>query len=411
MLEYLQKIGKALMLPIAVLPAAALLLRLGVLFSGGDAGQGFPGLAVDTPLLAVWKVMALAGDTVFGALPILFAVGVAVGLTEGSGVAALGGTVGILILNAINKQGSISDILNATPDAAPLKMGVFGGIIIGVVAAWAYNNYKDMKLPSYLGFFAGRRFVPIITALASVGVGIVAAVVWPPIGAAIQSFGDAIVTMGAIGLILYGFANRMLLLVGLHHILNTFVWFQLGSFTKADGTVVNGDLNRFFAGDPTAGPFMAGWFVVMMFGLPAAAYAIYQAADKSEKKATGSIMGSAGFTSFLTGITEPIEFSFAYAAPALFAVHGLLAGVALAICAQLDWVQGFGFSAGLIDYLLNFTLASNASAGGSTGPLGILGLGVVFAALYYVLFAAVIKSQNLATPGRTPVKGKAKGRR
>jgi PTS system N-acetylglucosamine-specific IIC component len=408
MLEYLQKIGKALMLPIAVLPAAALLLRLGVLFSGGDAGQGFPGLAVDTPLLAVWKVMALAGDTVFGALPILFAVGVAVGLTEGSGVAALGGTVGILILNAINKQGSISDILNATPDAAPLKMGVFGGIIIGVVAAWAYNNYKDKKLPSYLGFFAGRRFVPIVTALASVGVGIVAAVVWPPIGQAIQSFGDAIVTMGAIGLILYGFANRMLLLVGLHHILNTFVWFQLGSFTKADGTVVNGDLNRFFAGDPTAGPFMAGWFVVMMFGLPAAAYAIYQAADKSEKKATGSIMGSAGFTSFLTGITEPIEFSFAYAAPALFAVHGLLAGVALAICAQLDWVQGFGFSAGLIDYLLNFTLASSASAGGSTGPLGILGLGVVFAALYYVLFAAVIKSQNLATPGRTPVKGKGR---
>jgi PTS system N-acetylglucosamine-specific IIC component len=408
MLEYLQKIGKALMLPIAVLPAAALLLRLGVLFSGGDAGQGFPGLAVDTPLLAVWKVMALAGDTVFGALPILFAVGVAVGLTEGSGVAALGGTVGILILNAINKQGSISDILNATPDAAPLKMGVFGGIIIGVVAAWAYNNYKDMKLPSYLGFFAGRRFVPIVTALASVGVGIVAAVVWPPIGQAIQSFGDAIVTMGAIGLILYGFANRMLLLVGLHHILNTFVWFQLGSFTKADGTVVNGDLNRFFAGDPTAGPFMAGWFVVMMFGLPAAAYAIYQAADKSEKKATGSIMGSAGFTSFLTGITEPIEFSFAYAAPALFAVHGLLAGVALAICAQLDWVQGFGFSAGLIDYLLNFTLASNASAGGSTGPLGILGLGVVFAALYYVLFAAVIRTQNLATPGRTPVKGKGR---
>ena len=408
MLEYMQKIGKALMLPIAVLPAAALLLRLGVLFSGGDAGQGFPGLAVDTPLLAVWKVMALAGDTVFGALPILFAVGVAVGLTEGSGVAALGGTVGILILNAINKQGSISDILNSTPDAAPLKMGVFGGIIIGVVAAWAYNNYKDMKLPSYLGFFAGRRFVPIVTALASVGVGIVAAVVWPPIGQAIQSFGDAIVTMGAIGLILYGFANRMLLLVGLHHILNTFVWFQLGSFTKADGTVVNGDLNRFFAGDPTAGPFMAGWFVVMMFGLPAAAYAIYQAADKSEKKSTGSIMGSAGFTSFLTGITEPIEFSFAYAAPALFAVHGLLAGVALAICAQLDWVQGFGFSAGLIDYLLNFTLASSASAGGSTGPLGILGLGVVFAALYYVLFAAVIKSQNLATPGRTPVKGKGR---
>ena len=171
---------------------------------------------------------------------------------------------------------------------------------------------------------------------------------------------------------------------------------------KADGTVVNGDLNRFFAGDPNAGAFMAGWFVVMMFGLPAAALAIYRAADKKEQAATGSIMASAGFTSFLTGITEPIEFSFAYAAPVLFAVHGLLAGVALAICAQLDWVQGFGFSAGLIDYMLNFTLASNASAGGSMGPIGILGLGVVFAFLYYFLFTAVIKSQNVATPGRTP---------
>jgi PTS system N-acetylglucosamine-specific IIC component len=324
-------------------------------------------------------------------------------------VAALGAAVGYQILAKINGVGSLIDVLNKVEAPAKVNMSVFGGILIGVIAAWAYNNYKDMKLPSYLGFFAGRRFVPIVTAFASVVAGLVAGFIWPPIGAAIQEFGNLIVTMGGIGLVLYGFANRMLLLVGLHHILNTFVWFQLGSFTKADGTVVTGDLNRFFAGDPTAGPFMAGWFVVMMFGLPAAAYAIYQAADKSEKKSTGSIMGSAGFTSFLTGITEPIEFSFAYAAPVLFAIHGLLAGVALAICAQLDWVQGFGFSAGLIDYLLNFTLASAASAGGSTGPLGILGLGVVFAAIYYVLFAAAIRTQNLATPGRTPVK--AKGRR
>jgi PTS system N-acetylglucosamine-specific IIC component len=409
MLQYLQKIGKALMLPIAVLPAAALLLRLGVLFSGGDAGQGFAGIAVDTPLLAVWKIMALAGDTVFGSLPLLFAVGVAVGLTEGAGVAALGAAVGYQILNAINKKGSISEILDGSATPTVLNMGVFGGILIGVIAAWAYNNYKDTKLPSYLGFFAGRRFVPIVTALTSVVAGIAAAIVWPPIGQAIADFGDAIVTMGAIGLVLYGIANRLLLLFGLHHILNTFVWFNLGSFTKADGTVVNGDLNRFFAGDPAAGAFMAGFFVVMMFGLPAAAYAMYQAADKSEKKATGSIMGSAGFTSFLTGITEPIEFSFAYAAPLLYAVHAVLTGVALAICFQLDWVQGFGFSAGFIDYALNFTLASNASTGGSMGPIGIAGLGLVFAAIYYVLFAAAIRTQNLATPGRTPVK--AKGRR
>ncbi|MFM8403696.1 MAG: PTS transporter subunit EIIC, partial [Candidatus Limnocylindrus sp.] len=343
MFEQLQKIGKALMLPIAVLPAAALLLRFGVLLSGDLK------VADGTALTVVWNVMTIAGDAVFGNLALLFAIGVAVGLTEGAGVAALGAAVGYQILAKINGVGSLIDVLNKAEAPAKVNMSVFGGILIGVIAAWAYNNYKDQKLPSYLGFFAGRRFVPIVTAFASVAAGIVAGFVWPPIGAAIQSFGDAIVTMGAIGLILYGFANRMLLLVGLHHILNTFVWFQLGSYTKADGTVVTGDLNRFFAGDPTAGPFMAGWFVVMMFGLPAAAYAIYQAADKSEKKATGSIMGSAGFTSFLTGITEPIEFSFAYAAPVLFTIHGLLAGVALAICAQLGWVQGFGFSAGLID--------------------------------------------------------------
>jgi len=402
MFEQLQKVGKALMLPIAVLPAAALLLRFGVLLSGDLK------VADGTALTVIWNMMTLAGDAVFGNLALLFAVGVAVGLTEGAGVAALGAVVGYQILAKINGVGSLIDVLNKVESPAKVNMSVFGGIIIGVVASWAYNNYKDAKLPSYLGFFAGRRFVPIVTAFASLAVAIVAGFVWPPIGQLISNLGTWIVGAGAIGLIIYGLANRMLLLVGLHHILNTFFWFQLGEYTKADGTVVTGDLNRFFAGDPTAGAFMAGWFVVMMFGLPAAAYAIYQAADKTEKKSTGSIMGSAGFTSFLTGITEPIEFSFAYAAPALFAVHGLLAGVALAICAQLDWVQGFGFSAGLIDYLLNFTLASNASTGGSTGPLGILGLGVVFAAIYYVMFAHVIRTQNLATPGRTPVK---KGRR
>ena len=346
--------------------------------------------------------MTIAGDAVFGNLALLFAIGVAVGLTEGAGVAALGAAVGYQILSKVNGVGSLVDVLNKVEKPASVNMSVFGGILIGVIAAWAYNNYKDVKLPSYLGFFSGRRAVPIVTAFASVAAGIVAGFIWPPIGQVIQNFGTAIVGMGAIGLILYGLANRMLLLVGLHHILNTYFWFQYGDFTKADGTVVHGDLTRFFAGDTSAGIFMAGWFVVMMFGLPAAAYAIYNAADSKEKSSTGSIMASAGFTSFLTGITEPIEFSFAYAAPALFVVHGLLAGVALAICAQLDWMQGFGFSAGLIDYLLNFTLAKSASSS-DFGPIGILGLGVVFAALYYVLFTAVIKAQNLATPGRTPV--------
>ena len=395
MLNQLQRIGKALMLPIAVLPAAALLLRLGVLF-GSDLGWG-----EGTALGVFFTLMTAAGDVVFGNLALLFAIGVAVGLTEGAGVAALTGAVGYQILAKLNGFGSLWDVLNKVETPATVNMSVFGGIAIGVIAAWSYNKYKDVKLPSYLGFFAGRRFVPIVGSFYALLLGLVAGFVWPPVGSAILSFGEWFAALGFIGLLIYGFANRMLLLIGLHHILNTFVWFQLGEFTKADGTVVNGDLNRFFAGDPTAGVFMAGWFVVMMFGLPAAAYAIYKAADASEKSNTGSIMASAGFTSFLTGITEPIEFSFAYAAPVLFAIHGLLAGLALGICELLDWSMGFGFSAGLIDYLLNFKLAAEASNAGATGPIGILGLGVVFAVLYYTLFSWAIKTYNLATPGRT----------
>lgn len=396
MLAQLQKIGKALMLPIAVLPAAALLLRLGVLF-GGDLGWG----ENSAILKMIFDLMTLAGDAVFGNLPLLFAIGVAVGLTEGSGVAALTAAVGYQILAKINGEGSLWDVLNGAEAPAAVNMSVFGGILMGVLAAWAFNRYKDIQLPSYLGFFAGRRFVPIVGSFIALGVGLVAGLVWPPIGDGIQSFGELIVDLGFIGLVLYGFANRMLLLIGLHHILNTFVWFQLGEFAKADGTIATGDLNRFFAGDPNAGAFMAGWFCVMMFGLPAAAYAIYRAADASEKSSTGSIMASAGATSFLTGITEPIEFSFAYSAPVLFAIHGLLSGVALGICYLLDWSMGFGFSAGLIDYLLNFSLAADASDAGATGPLGILGLGAVFAILYYAMFSFAIKRFNLATPGRT----------
>ena len=395
MLNQLQRIGKSLMLPIAVLPAAALLLRLGVLF-GSDLGWG-----EGTALGVFFTLMTGAGGVVFDNLPLLFAVGVAVGLTEGSGVAALTAVVGYQILAKLNGLGSLWDVLNKVEAPAKVNMSVFGGIAIGFVAAWAFNKYKDVRLPSYLGFFAGRRFVPIVGSFYALVVGLVAGFVWPPIGSVLDKFGVWIVGAGFIGLLLYGIANRLLLLIGLHHILNTYVWFVAGAFTKADGTVVNGDLSRFFAGDPTAGIFMAGWFAVMMFGLPAAAYAIYRAADDAEKKNTGSIMASAGFTSFLTGITEPIEFSFAYAAPVLFAIHGLLAGIALGICAQFDWMSGFGFSAGLIDYLLNYKLAVEASSS-SAGPLLVLVLGVVFAFLYYAMFSWAIKTYDLATPGRTP---------
>ena len=394
MLNQLQRIGKSLMLPIAVLPAAALLLRLGVLF-GSDLGWG-----QGTALGVFFTLMTGAGGVVFDNLPLLFAVGVAVGLTENSGVAALTAVVGYQILAKLNGLGSLWDVLNKVETPAKVNMSVFGGIAIGFVAAWAFNKYKDVRLPSYLGFFAGRRFVPIVGSFYALLVGLLAGFIWPPIGAVLEDFGIWLAGAGFIGLLLYGLANRLLLLIGLHHILNTYVWFVAGSYTVGD-KVVNGDLSRFFAGDPDAGIFMAGWFAVMMFGLPAAAYAIYRASDEAERKNTGSIMASAGFTSFLTGITEPIEFSFAYAAPVLFAIHGLLAGIALGICAQFDWMSGFGFSAGLIDYLLNYKLAVEASSS-SAGPLLVLVLGVVFAFLYYAMFSWAIKTYDLATPGRTP---------
>ncbi|HLU53537.1 MAG TPA: PTS transporter subunit EIIC [Acidimicrobiia bacterium] len=390
MMAQLQKVGRSLMMPIAVLPAAALLLGLGVYFQSVtwlEWGE------------TIWQIMQAGGEAILGNLPLIFAIGVAIGFSGGQGVAGLSAAVGYLVLKAINDISVIrpevvenGEVVEA---AVTVDMGVLGGIIIGLLAAWLYNRYHTIRLPDYLAFFGGRRFVPIITAFAAIAVGVIAYFVWPPIGGAIEAFGNWVVGAGALGAFLYGVANRALIPFGLHHIINTLVWFQFGTFVNDAGETVTGDLNRYFAGDPEAGLFMAGWFIVMMFGLPAASYAMYRAADREERAATGSVMGSAGFASFLTGITEPIEFSFMFLAPALYGAHAVLSGSALVVADLLNIKHGFGFSAGLIDFLVNMHLATNGWM--------LIPVGLVYAVVYFVLFRVMIRALDLPTPGRTSV--------
>jgi PTS system N-acetylglucosamine-specific IIC component len=377
----LQNIGRSLMLPIAVLPAAALLLRLG------------------QPDLLDLSWMAAAGDAVFSNLPIIFALGIAVGLSGGEGAAGLAGLVGyfvfISVFNTIIPKVP-GDINPATgdPRLVPdpnIKMGVLAGFLVGLVTAGLYRRFHAIRLPNYLGFFSGKRFVPIITALTTLLLGLVFGFIWPPIQSVINTVGQGIVNLGPLGTGIYGALNRLLIPIGLHHVLNSLVWFQLGTYTGSDG-LVTGDLNRYFAGDPSAGNFMAGFFPMMMFGLPAACFAMIRHA-RFPKVASGILL-SAALASFLTGITEPIEFAFMFVAPVLYVVHALLTGTALAICTLLNIKIGFGFSAGAIDYALNFTKAN------STNAWMIVPLGLAYGVLYYGLFSFFIKRFNLATPGR-----------
>ncbi len=367
----MQSLGRSLMLPIAVLPAAALILRLG------------------QPDLLNIPWMAAAGSAVFDNLSMIFAIGIAVGLTGGEGAAALAGVVGFLVFTGVFN--ALIPQLAGKPDTSHYTMGVLSGILIGLVAAGLYRRFHDIRLPDYLAFFGGRRFVPIITALVALVLGLVFGLIWAPIQGAINALGTGIVALGPVGTGIYGFLNRLLIPVGLHHVLNTYVWLQLGNFVGPHG-LVHGDLTRYFAGDPTAGNFMAGFFPIMMFGLPAACLAMIRQA-RIPKVAAGILL-SAAFASFLTGVTEPIEFAFIFVAPALFVVHALLTGTALAVCQILGIKIGFGFSAGLFDYVLNFSKSN------TTKPLLLLVVGLAYAVVYYFVFSFVIKRFDLATPGR-----------
>ncbi|HDY7872065.1 TPA: PTS transporter subunit EIIC [Vibrio vulnificus] len=412
-LGYAQKLGKALMLPIATLPVAALLLRLGQ----GDL--------LDIPF------MAQAGGAIFGQLPLLFGLGIAIGLSkDGQGAAGLAGAVAYFVLTA-----------TATTIDASINMSFFGGIIGGIIAGHSYNAFHATRLPEWLAFFSGKRLVPIMAGLFS----LVAGAVWPSIQGGLDALAHAVSTSGAVGQFVYGTLNRALIPVGLHHVLNSYFWFGMGTcqeilvtgaqaagqalpalqqlcvdpalaktlvagqthtFEFANAvtpeitatvkevteTVKSGDLHRFFGGDKGAGVFMNGFFPVMMFGLPGAALAMYLAAPAEKRSQVGGALFSVAFCSFLTGITEPLEFMFVFLAPALYALHAVFTGLALVVANMFGTLHGFGFSAGLIDFLLNWGLA--------TKPFVLLLIGLAFGALYFFTFFFAIRAFNLKSPGR-----------
>jgi len=476
----LQKIGKALMLPVSVLPVAGILLGVGASIAGAE------GLA--PWLIRIGEIMKVSGDAIFGILPLIFAIGVVLGFTKNDGVAAMAATVGYFVLLAalgviglmfigwmapaqplaiggnaekqvhveydrererfvcLDREGrtlerfrvaeipgnaftcdgvSVPYVLQAGEgeegaialyDAGKGEMvpfpaaqsraeikkilgiesidtGVFGGILIGMIAAFLFNRYYRISLPPYLGFFAGKRFVPIVVAFAAIALAAVLAVIWPPIGAAIRDFGDwAAYGNPAAAVTIYGVVERMLLPFGLHHIWNVPFFFEVGTYVNpATGETVHGVLSRYFAGDFEAA-ILGGGFVFKMFGLPAAALAIYMTAKPENKARVAGIMASAALTSFLTGITEPLEFSFLFVAPLLYVVHAVLVGVAFLTTYLLDARLGYSFSHGFIDYALYYV--------NNIRPWVILVLGPIFAVVYFFVFRTLILRMNLKTPGR-----------
>lgn len=382
--SFLQKIGKSLMLPVAVLPVAGLLLGIGA--------AGFEWM----PLL-ISGLMKNSGDVIFGNLPLIFAIGVAVGFTENDGVSAIAATIGYMVMLAT--MGVMAGVWSVEPvmimGIKSMQTGVFGGILAGGLAAGMFNRFYRISLPPYLGFFAGKRFVPIITALAAIVLGVLLSVIWPPVQHGINAFSHwAAVGDPRTAATVYGFVERLLIPFGLHHIWNVPFFFEMGAFTDATGTIVHGDINRFFAGDPTAG-ILAGAFLFKMFGLPAAAIAMWQSAKPENKVAVGGIMLSAALTSFLTGITEPIEFSFLFLAPQLYFIHALLAASTQFVANTLGMHMGFTFSQGGIDFAV-FNILGKFSQKWWL----VLVIGPIYAVIYYSVFRAAIKWLDLKTPGR-----------
>jgi len=382
----LQQLGRALMLPIAVLPIAGLLLRLG------------------QPDVLNWPTMAAAGDAIFSNLGLLFAVGVAVGLAkENHGAAGLAALVCFLVttkgaetLMAVpaselaNLTGAARDLAAAAFRARELaKLSVPVGLICGITAGFAYNRFSNITLPTYLSFFGGRRFVAIATGVAGLVFAVIIGNTWPYVEQGMDGLSRAILGSGSVGLFIYGALNRVLIITGLHHILNNLAWFILGDYHGATG-----DLKRFFAGDPTAGAFMSGFFPVMMFGLPGACLAMYRTAAPDRRAQVGGLLASLALTSFLTGVTEPVEFTFMFLAPVLYALHAVATGISMALMDILGVRLGFSFSAGLFDYVLNFSSAQH--------PLWLLPIGLVYFGVYYFGFRYCIVRFNLATPGREP---------
>ncbi|MEU9860411.1 PTS transporter subunit EIIC [Streptomyces sp. NPDC047971] len=385
----MQRIGRSLMLPVAVLPAAALLVR----FGQGDM-LGKESLPDFINKLAGY--MAAGGGAILDNMALLFAVGIAIGFAKKSdGSTALAAVTGYLVFQKVlatftdKNLPQVASVVDGkiVMNDAPVNAGVLGGVVMGIVVALLYQKFYRTKLPDWAGFFGGRRLVPILSAFAGLIVGIVFGLIWPVLGTGLHNLSEWLVGSGAVGAGIFGVANRALIPIGMHHLLNSFPWFQAGEFEGK-----HGDIARFLAGDPTAGQFMTGFFPIMMFALPAACLAIVHCARPERRKVVGGMMFSLALTSFVTGVTEPIEFTFMFIAPVLYAIHALLTGVSMALTWALGMKDGFGFSAGAVDFLLNLGIASN--------PWGLALVGLCFAAVYYVVFRFAITKFNLPTPGR-----------
>lgn len=383
MFSYLQKIGKSLMVPVAVLPAAAVLMGIGYWIDpsgwGGDS--------------ALAAFLIKAGASIIDNMGILFAVGVAFGMSKDKdGSAALAGLVAWLVVTTLLAPGSVA-MLKGIPveEVSPAFKKIqnqFIGILCGVIASELYNRYSKVELPKALSFFSGRRLVPILTSVVMMIVSFILMAIWPVVFGGLVSFGISVSKMGAIGAGLYGFFNRLLIPIGLHHALNSVFWFDVAGIN---------DIGNFWAGTGTkgiTGMYQAGYFPIMMFGLVGAAFAFIKTAKPENKAKISSIMLAAGFATFFTGITEPIEFAFMFVAPGLYLVHSILTGISLFIAASMHWTAGFGFSAGLVDFVLSsrLPLANN--------PLMLIAQGLVFFAVYYFVFVMIITKFNLKTPGR-----------
>jgi N-acetylglucosamine PTS system EIICBA or EIICB component len=385
----LQRIGRSLMLPVAVLPAAALLVRLGNTDMLGR--ESFPAF-----ITKIAGFMAAGGNAILDNMALLFAVGIAIGFAKKSdGSTALAAVTGYLVFKnvlATFTDKNLPQVAKAVDGKvvmvdAPVDAKVLGGVVMGIVVALLYQRFHRTKLPDWAGFFSGRRLVPILSAFAGLLLGIVFGYIWPVLGTGLHNFGEWLVGSGAVGAGIFGVANRALIPIGMHHLLNSFPWFQAGEYEGKSG-----DISRFLAGDPTAGQFMTGFFPIMMFALPAACLAIVHCARPERRKVIGGMMFSLALTSFVTGVTEPIEFTFMFIAPVLYAIHAVLTGVSMALTWALGMKDGFGFSAGAVDFGLNLGIATN--------PWGLVLVGLCFAVVYYAVFRFAIIKFNLPTPGR-----------
>ncbi|MFI0983574.1 PTS transporter subunit EIIC [Streptomyces sp. NPDC021093] len=388
-MSVMQRIGRSLMLPVAVLPAGALLIRL-----GQDDMLGRDSLGTVVNKIATF--MQAGGSAIIDNMAILFAVGIAIGFAKKSdGSTALAAVTGYLVFQkvlATFTDGNLPKVAAVVDgkivmNEAPVNAGVLGGVVMGIVVALLYQKFYRTKLPDWAGFFGGRRLVPILSAFAGLFIGVVFGYIWPVLGTGLHNFGEWLVGSGAVGAGIFGVANRALIPVGMHHLLNSFPWFQAGDFNGK-----HGDIARFLEGDPSAGQFMTGFFPIMMFALPAACLAIVHCARPERRKIVGGMMFSLALTAFVTGVTEPIEFTFMFLAPVLYGVHAVLTGVSMALTWALGMKDGFGFSAGAIDFLLNLGIA--------TKPWMLILVGLCFAVVYYFVFRFAITKFNIPTPGR-----------